>query len=187
VKVSVITDNHDFFDLISQYSNIDTKFSFVKYNSFADYKDKDYVNDILIIETDIKDDDVGRSDNIIIIKKDFEKPYRVADVIQKLKAIEACYKYKINDSTLNAVTKELTFKGRKIELTETEFKILIALINTAPNTLEKKELLEKVFGYSSDVDTHTLENHIYRLRKKIGDDGNYIVTDKVGYKIPRNS
>ena len=54
------------------------------------------------------------------------------------------------------------------------------------NLCEKKSILEKVWKYASDADTHTVETHIYRLRKKINNkfkDDNFIVNTKDGYLI----
>ena len=54
--------------------------------------------------------------------------------------------------------------------------------------LEKKssDIRKDVWGHSENVETHTVETHIYRLRKKIIDkfrDNNFIIYDKNGYKI----
>ena len=51
---------------------------------------------------------------------------------------------------------------------------------------QKKIILRKVWKYADDADTHTVETHIYRLRKKIlnkFDDGNFIINSKNGYSI----
>ena len=51
---------------------------------------------------------------------------------------------------------------------------------------KQKELQSKVWGYHSELETHTVETHIYRLRKKIQKvfaDENFIISDKDGYKI----
>ena len=48
------------------------------------------------------------------------------------------------------------------------------------------DLQKKVWGYNSDLETHTVETHIYRLRKKILEkfsDNNFILSEKNGYKI----
>ena len=48
------------------------------------------------------------------------------------------------------------------------------------------QLEKEVWNYESELDTHTVETHIYRLRKKIKDifnDNNFIVSSKDGYKI----
>ena len=50
---------------------------------------------------------------------------------------------------------------------------------------QKKMIQKKVWNYSSDADTHTVETHIYRLRKKISEkfNDNIILNTKEGYKI----
>ena len=48
------------------------------------------------------------------------------------------------------------------------------------------ELQEKVWSYQSDIETHTVETHIYRLRKKISntfDDNDFVISEKNGYQI----
>ena len=52
--------------------------------------------------------------------------------------------------------------------------------------IHKDKILEKVWGYASDADTHTVETHVYRLRKKIQNkfnDNHFIVSTKEGYSI----
>ena len=52
--------------------------------------------------------------------------------------------------------------------------------------ISKKNILKKVWKYADDVDTHTIETHIYRLRKKILNkfkDENFIINSKDGYFI----
>ena len=52
--------------------------------------------------------------------------------------------------------------------------------------ISKNQILNLIWHYSSDADTHTVETHIYRLRKKIKDefcDEQFIVNNKEGYYI----
>ena len=52
--------------------------------------------------------------------------------------------------------------------------------------VSKNKILLSVWHYSSDADTHTVETHVYRLRKKIlkkFNDNNFIISNKNGYKI----
>jgi len=55
----------------------------------------------------------------------------------------------------------------KVELTEKEVDILKCLISSAGEAVDRDKLLKQVWNYSSDVTTHTLETHIYRLRQKL--------------------
>ena len=63
------------------------------------------------------------------------------------------------------------------------------LLNKEPKTFSKKEILNSVWQYASDADTHTVETHIYRLRKKIKKsflDENLILNNNQGYQIEKN-
>jgi len=56
---------------------------------------------------------------------------------------------------------------KKVELTEKEVDILKCLISSGEEVVDRDKLLKQVWNYSSDVTTHTLETHIYRLRQKL--------------------
>ena len=71
----------------------------------------------------------------------------------------------------------------ELELTEKESSILVFL-KQSKEPVKINLLQEKVWGYNSDLETHTVETHIYRLRKKIFDkfsDNEFILSDKKGY------
>jgi len=68
----------------------------------------------------------------------------------------------------------------EIRLTEKETDILLFLYNSANKVISKEILLHKVWGYSDGVTTHTLETHLYHLRKKLDND-KLITTEKGGY------
>ena len=72
-----------------------------------------------------------------------------------------------------------------IILTEKEIHLLEILLNSK-EPISKNEILAKVWNYSSDTDTHTVETHIYRLRKKINEkfsDDNFLLNNKKGYYL----
>jgi DNA-binding response OmpR family regulator len=73
----------------------------------------------------------------------------------------------------------------KLKLTEKEINTIIYLSNSnEPVSIE--ELQKMVWSYQSDIETHTVETHIYRLRKKIlntFNDNEFIVSKKNGYQI----
>ena len=70
-----------------------------------------------------------------------------------------------------------------IILTEKEIQLIELFLNTK-KPISKDNILSSVWNYSSDADTHTVETHIYRLRKKISDkfmDEKFILNNKDGY------
>lgn len=76
--------------------------------------------------------------------------------------------------------------GSKIRLTEKEASILKFLYRAAANLASRDVLLREVWGYNSNVTTHTLETHIYRLRQKIEADpsnATLLMTESGGYKL----
>ena len=82
---------------------------------------------------------------------------------------------------------EKKLKRDKIFITITEREVqLIELLFNENKPLSKKEILQKIWRYASNADTHTVETHIYRLRKKILDkfkDENFIINSKRGYSL----
>jgi hypothetical protein len=71
---------------------------------------------------------------------------------------------------LNPAARTLTCNGATdIALTEKEAALLAALLAVAPQPMAREALLSSVWGISSDIDTHTLETHIYRLRSKLAE------------------
>jgi len=86
---------------------------------------------------------------------------------------------------LNKNEKKLLNGNNAIILTEKEIQLLELFLNNQ-KPISKDKILSSVWNYSSDADTHTVETHIYRLRKKINDkfsDENFIVNTKDGYSL----
>ena len=92
---------------------------------------------------------------------------------------------KIKDYLLDKNEKKLIKNNSFIILTEKEIQLLeLFLINSKPTS--KNKILSLVWNYSDDADTHTVETHIYRLRKKVKDefsDEQFILNDKDGYYV----
>lgn len=61
--------------------------------------------------------------------------------------------------------------GAEIMLTDKEAAIMAALAALCPERMGREQLLASVWGYNDRVDTHTVETHIYRLRRKLEDHG----------------
>ena len=90
--------------------------------------------------------------------------------------------------TININARELKLNEDILKLTEKEIKIIIYL-NKFNKSASIDELQLQVWGYHSKLETHTVETHIYRLRKKIlkkFNDDNFIESKKDGYKINLN-
>ena len=92
---------------------------------------------------------------------------------------------KIKKYLLNKNEKKLLNNENEIILTEKEIQLLELFLNNK-KPISKDKILSSVWNYSSDADTHTVETHIYRLRKKINDkfsDESFIINTKDGYSF----
>jgi hypothetical protein len=86
---------------------------------------------------------------------------------------------------LNLNSKFFSKNGLKLKLTEKEIEIILFL-NIKDLKHNVADLQKNIWGYSVDMETHTVETHIYRLRKKISDlfkDEKFILSYKNGYSI----
>jgi hypothetical protein len=92
---------------------------------------------------------------------------------------------KIKDYTIDLNSREMLINNSKLKLTEKEVNT-ITYLSKSKKPVSISELQEKVWKYQPDIDTHTVETHIYRLRKKINDkfkDANFILSHNEGYFI----
>ena len=92
---------------------------------------------------------------------------------------------KINDYTIDLNSRKMTIKNMTLKLTEKEINTIIYL-SKSKKPVSIEELKEKVWSYQSDIETHTVETHIYRLRKKLLStfkENKFIISRKNGYQI----
>ena len=92
---------------------------------------------------------------------------------------------KVNNYIIDLNYRELLINNKKLKLTEKEINTIIYL-SKSNKPVSIDELQEKVWSYQSDMETHTVETHIYRLRKKIlktFNDNQFIISKKNGYQI----
>jgi hypothetical protein len=92
---------------------------------------------------------------------------------------------KINNYTIDLNSREIIVHNTKLKLTEKEINTIIYL-SKSNKAVCIDELQQIVWGYQTGIETHTVETHIYRLRKKILDvfnDNKFIVSKKNGYQI----
>jgi len=94
-------------------------------------------------------------------------------------------KIKLNNYTIDLNSREISSKNKKAKLTEKEIDIIIYL-SKVNKAVKIDKLQKKIWNYQNEIETHTVETHIYRLRKKISDifnDNKFIVSEKNGYQI----
>ena len=91
----------------------------------------------------------------------------------------------VNKYIIDLNSREMLINNKKLKLTEKEINT-ITYLSKSNKPVSIDELQEKVWSYQSDMETHTVETHIYRLRKKIlntFNDNEFIISKKNGYQI----
>ena len=160
-----------------------------------------------------KNDEISKLDNsaygnyLIVVKslsnlinKDIEKkklylienlPVKIDQFIEKIniQLLKQKYNYqseiRTNKYKLNLNSREISLNKKLVKLTEREIDIILFL-NENKKPINIDILQKEVWGYSSELETHTVETHIYRLRKKLKDkfnDEEFILSLKKGYQI----
>lgn len=141
---------------------------------------------------------IGEQDEkgLQILENDrFARPVRVGALLDRLQKHMAGAdkspsgeKQVIGPYTLDPESSSLIHKktGEEVRLTDKEKHILEFLARHDGGIVERRALLDEVWGYAENVETHTLETHIYRLRQKIEDDPaapQILVTEDHGYRL----
>jgi len=91
---------------------------------------------------------------------------RVSSTIDQIDS-QAARKLNFNSFTYDPSMRTLSNDNLYLRFTEKESQIFNSLLDNSNVYISKKDLLKKVWSYNEDIDTHTLETHIYSLRKKI--------------------
>ncbi|HWX89050.1 MAG TPA: response regulator transcription factor [Rhizomicrobium sp.] len=119
------------------------------------------------------------------------RPFRFSNLLARLHALGTHHAaandvaVRIGPYTFHPSAKLLQASGRKVRLTEKETNIL-KFLHASAGTVPRDILLHEVWGYGPAVATHTLETHIYRLRKKIEQDpakAQILLTEGGGYRL----
>ncbi len=88
------------------------------------------------------------------------------------------------DLIVDVAKHSVTVKGKPVELTATEFKLLATLMERRGRVQTRDTLLTDVWGYEGDIDTRTVDTHVRRVREKLGKAGELIETVRgVGYRF----
>ncbi len=119
------------------------------------------------------------------------KPFKFSVLLARIRAQLRQFEqsedatYPIGPFTFYPADKTLVDKSGKIlRLTEKEAAILKLMFRSKDKSVTRVDLLEKVWGYHSEVETHTLETHMYRLRQKIDPERKKLLRSTPGgYKL----
>ena len=109
---------------------------------------------------------------------------RVKNVLHRTQAHPGGTIIETGDFRLDKNNLALHLAGEAVDLTTTEFKLLVVLIESGGTTQEREDLLRQVWGYNDLTQTRTLDTHIKRLREKLGGYSHQIETVRgVGYQF----
>ena len=159
-------------------------------NNIKNNSDLDIINSLIISKTDHKlllSRDI--TDKNLLNFNNLPMPINKLLELINLKLMKLKFSYQtkinINGYELNLNSKFLSKNSLNLKLTEKETEIILYLHQTKKNQ-DVADLKKNIWRYSVGMETHTVETHIYRLRKKIlknFDDRNFIVSQKDGYQI----
>lgn len=187
-----IVNYHSLYEILDEIKE-NLSFKITKFENEDDFrKNKNFDEKNILI--------ISNSKNKLIVNQNIsEKNLLIFDILPlainkiieliNLKLIKLKFnnqsKINIKNYELNLNSKFFSKEGLSIKLTEKEIEIILYLYQnkTKHNVMD---LQKNIWHYSSDMETHTVETHVYRLRKKISDrfkDENFILSEKNGYFI----
>ena len=129
--------------------------------------------------------EVGADDYLV-------KPFSSRELLLRIKAIlrrstpeqKSDKSLNLGDLTIDPSRHRVTVAAEEITLTSTEYKLLMVLAERPGRVQSRERLLQDVWGYSSEADSRTVDTHITRLRAKLGEAGDMILTVRgFGYKL----
>ncbi len=172
---------------VTDYLVMDDEYFILNNKIKSDYKK------IFLIITNEKNIKINTNNHDVIkihtpiIIRDFFK--NILNVIRQ-DEIQSKRKLKFRLFIYDPSMRTLSNKKTSLRLTEKESQIFECMLHNNNVYLSKKMLLDKVWSYNESIDTHTLETHIYSLRKKIEKNlllKNLIIfEEKKGYLLNKN-
>ena len=180
----IIYDLHPLYQILKELEN-ELNFTIIQVlnKKSLDIEIKNLKNYLIITQKKI-----SKVDNQYFFK---QSPIKIFKLIEKIN-IEFL-KFKFNEQSrinigkyqINLNSREMFLNNNKLKLTEKEINVIIYL-SKSQTPISVNELQSNVWAYQSKLDTHTVETHVYRLRKKIFNkfkDKNFIISKKNGYQI----
>ena len=182
-KILIIYDYQILFEILNEISE-GLNFKIIQSNK-KEYNDikLDFKNDYLIISRK----KIQSLNNVLILEEKPIKLRKLLEIININLLKNKFYKQsniKIGKYSLDLNSRKIFLKDKNLDLTERETN-LIVYINERKN-VTIKDLQKNVWDYSPNLETHTVETHIYRLRKKMSEifgDENFILNTQDGYTI----
>ena len=133
----------------------------------------------------VKGLDAG-ADDYLVKPFDLDELAARARALVRRRAGNADSVLRLGDLTLNPATHQAEYQGKSLTLSGREFGLLQALIERPGAVLSRAQLEDKLYGWSEEVGSNTVEVYIHGLRKKLGAD--FIKTVRgVGYTVPRQA
>ena len=188
----LIINNIPLYEILEEIKE-NLPFKIIKYENLDDFiknPDSDLKNTLIIIKADLK-----FASKKHINEKNFLNFNELPLPLNKLLEIINIHLLKIkfnHQSQINVKSYELNLNSKflskdnlSLKLTEKEIEIILYLNETKAKH-NVSDLQKNIWGYSSEMETHTVETHIYRLRKKIDNkfsDENFILSNLNGYFI----
>jgi hypothetical protein len=181
--IFILSDNRDFIEPLSSLVTCELGISCKSVVSEAEIKEQG-------ASLLVSDKPVSTSYKFPVITVNL--PVRIKGLISDIKS---ALEYYVDDDlfevypgfklTMKYKTLTHTKSGISIDLTDKESQLLQLIAQEGNSGISKEVLLKEVWGFDSALDTHTLETHIYRLRKKIRDnfDIEMIKAFEGGYKL----
>jgi len=120
------------------------------------------------------------------------KPFSPRELILRIKKLLARHgtpsvtgdHVQCGDVLIDRPRHRVTFRGKDLDLTVTEFKLVALLAERKGRVQSREQLLKDVWGYNSLIDTRTVDTHMRRLRDKLGAAAGYLDTVRgVGYRF----
>ena len=177
-SISIFTNN-SILDLIKKVDNTNVLLVSI---DILDNLDKKYLNffrenekkSIFLINKEDKKD--------ILLEKQIKPksiiniPLSISNIIQIIESLIREEANKMNDIiignfSLDVVGRKISLNKINEKLTEKETEILWKLLNKIDHRIPQKEFLKEIWGYDENIETRTLETHIYRIRKKLNSIG----------------
>src|SRR6266705_150511 len=130
-------------------------------------------DDIPIIMLTARDEVTDKVNALNIGADDYlPKPFAFDELLARIRAVLRRYKaggepFFYADLELNQATREVWRAGNLVELTSQEYKLLLLFMRHPRQVLSREQILERIWGYTSEIDTHVLEVYIGHLRQKL--------------------